>query len=96
MMALIDRDALIAKILDDGILGNGYSDSEREDDVIDMIKSCQAVDAKPVVHGEWLFRDLADDIDWMECSECHWKDFRWMGHPYCPNCGADMRGVKDE
>lgn len=67
MMALIDRDELIEKIRDDGILDNGYSDSEREEDVIDMIESCQTFDAVPISSliklRDWLFEHDAITLE---------------------------------
>lgn len=95
-MTLIDRDLLIAKIMDDGILGNGYSDSEREDDVIDMIDSCEAIEAVPVVHGEWLLKHIGAGHYW-ECSSCHKNPCIYVTENtnYCPNCGAYMREEKE-
>ena len=46
---LIYLDEAIAKVQDDGILGAGYSDDERMDDVIDMLESCHTVDAVEVI-----------------------------------------------
>lgn len=96
-MALIDRDTLIAKIRDEGILGNGYSDSEREDDVIDMIESCQTVDAKPVVHGGWILKHIGAGHYW-ECSACHKNPCIYVTEDtnFCPNCGADMMEEANE
>lgn len=96
-MNLIDRDALIEKILDEGILGNGYSDSEREDDVIDMIESCHTVDAVPLKHGKWeLNPDFFECLHIHRCSYCKkrplYKQNNEVHSNYCPNCGAKMDG----
>lgn len=106
---LISLDEAIAKIKDDGLLGSGYSDDERVDDVIDMLESCHIVDAVEVVRGLWVDRygeKYANHL--YECSECHKKaaykfedDSLHIGMwvqdltDYCPNCGADLRGDGD-
>ena len=46
---LIYLDEAIAKVKDDGVLGEGYSDDERIDDVIDILESCHTVDAVEVI-----------------------------------------------
>lgn len=81
---LIYLDEAITRIKDDGILGSGYSDDERMDDVIDILESCHVVDAVEVVHGRWIPSDIdideheecmsddADFYDW-ECSACHYQ-----------------------
>lgn len=49
--------------------------------------------------GEWIKHENADIVDGYyvpkyECSCCHtWKD---DNSNYCPDCGADMRGERDE
>lgn len=95
---LIYLDEAIAKIKDDGLLGFGYSDDEREDDVIDMLESCHIVDAVEVVHGRW---ERKHDGARFVCSNCRLVKVsyemlsffistgRWK---YCPNCGAKMDG----
>ena len=52
MAEYIDREALIKKIRDEGILGSGYSNDEREDDVIDMICSEPVVDVMQMKRGK--------------------------------------------
>lgn len=69
------------------------------------VDSVQAVDARPVVRGEWLVQDesfwrghYSQDIQVnrvsLKCSNCGHRitrrDFRQVRR-YCPNCGADMR-----
>ena len=73
---LISLDEAIAKVKDDGILGEGYSEDERIDDVIDILESCRLVDAVEVVYCD-------------ECKNhgiCIPEDtFRWMRieKPFC-------------
>ena len=55
--------------------------------------------AQPECKGWWIEHENADIVDGYyvskyECSCCHtWKD---DNSDYCPDCGADMRGKKDE
>ena len=65
-------------------------------DVASAINSVPIADVAPVRHGRWKcnqpcpvcgrdrFEGLDADI---------WADWE---PPYCPNCGADMRGSNDE
>lgn len=43
--------------------------------------------------GKWV--DDGDPLNWV-CSECGYRVFRYNNTPYCPNCGADMRGEQDD
>lgn len=45
----IEREAAIAMIRENGVRGSGWSNQEREDDVVDMIESIPAADVRPVV-----------------------------------------------
>ena len=60
-----------------------------------FIENAPSVEAKPVVHGEWLSFD--EEANGWYCSKC---GNIWQlndGTPeenhmnFCPNCGADMR-----
>lgn len=43
-------------------------------------------------HGEWI----ESDFGW-KCSICGNTSVMWQRtYNFCPNCGADMRGDKDE
>jgi hypothetical protein len=55
------------------------------------------VEAKPVVKGEWKYDWLGEYI----CSNCYERVTvkEVMGEPawdWCPACGADMRGGKND
>ncbi len=42
--------------------------------------------------GEWI-EHFDESGKWYECDQCHTD---WGGAVnYCPNCGADMRGVEE-
>lgn len=50
-----------------------------------QIKDLPAVDAAPVVHGEWKWSHGG------ECSECGFNNSNF-DYRYCPMCGARMDG----
>ena len=54
--------------------------------------------AEPRKKGEWELRtDERFDIDYYKCSECGYEPYRKMDiSNFCPNCGADMRGDKND
>lgn len=83
----INRDATIEKIRYEGIYGDGYSDEELENDVVDMIESIPAAEVKPVVRGKWISIQNGSGI----CSNCNRLDHIDPLANYCRYCGADMR-----
>jgi hypothetical protein len=95
---LIELELAIAKIKDDGILGSGYSDNERIDDVCDMLESCPTVDAVEVVHSRWdtVFYErngtLASYSHLCPVCKYFYRNVKFTGHNFCPNCGAKMDG----
>lgn len=44
--------------------------------------------------GKWITRKINYFL-FEECDQCH-CNVGTVGMNFCPNCGADMRGVKDE
>ena len=63
----------------------------------------QFADAAPVRHGRWIVtvyttvskRKGIISNKKFACSECAYSNGRKQSN-YCPNCGADMRGINDE
>ena len=73
-------------------------ESIEADVVISDLKGMKAADVEPVRHGRWIEKQEKDTFAGYlysyECSECGRVDQR--KEPYCPNCGADMRGINHE
>lgn len=91
MSDLISRSALLeALVYCDGL---GRKSCEA---VIKTINEQPTVEAKAVVHGEWI-SDL-DSCGWINhtCSHCGYEKLTdihvSLGWNFCPNCGCDMRG----
>lgn len=67
----------------------------------ELFKTLPAIDAVPVVHGEWFEQDNPGQFDfrdtWVRCSNCNYLTTAvWShSHKYCPNCGAKMDGGAD-
>lgn len=59
-----------------------------------IINEQPEVEAKPVIHGEWIVHEWAEEsegylIPNFECSQCHTWERKKSN--FCPECGADMR-----
>ena len=93
MSEYIKRGALIA-FLDANHNENDWMVNQYNADwICSWIDSQPAADVVEVKHGRWIpFKsEHAGDIQY--CSAC---DIGCPWQPnYCPNCGADMRGVTD-
>lgn len=47
-------------------------------------------------HGEWIHKCISGDR-FCECSVCHSQTYQVSQlYEFCPHCGADMRGKKNE
>ena len=94
MSDLIDREALLAKIK--------IINSVQCDDLWARLKYLKYIMDAPTVEpkrGEWEDKILEKDhkpwIGRYECSECKMRvDQSW--YYFCPNCGADMRGERND
>ena len=108
---LIDRDKIYEAIYDlacksAGVIGGiseDYAYGLRE--AAHMIEEAPAVDAVPVVHGEWIKRNKYDMEGRLYCSSCK-QEYDYIDGIYyivsgselpfyCPNCGAKMNGEGD-
>lgn len=45
--------------------------------------------------GKWKFCEGVTTQGYLECSVCEYPDFRKQYSPYCPNCGAKMKGEEE-
>ena len=71
------------------------------DEVLDEISDASTVEPERK-KGKWERHysrpNVYADLYW-HCSECGYKNnenYADLYHKFCPNCGADMRGEKDE
>ena len=80
----ISRKEAIEKIKEEGILGDEYSDIERENDVIKMLNYIPVADVQPIKFGKWI-----EDGCITKCNQCGEKK-RFPHWSFCPNCGAMM------
>ena len=96
----IDREAALMKLMQDGCSAKN----------LQSISDMPAADVAPVRHGRWIGCN-GEIVDWDEnnpgcprhscfCSICKsWltasDEFPVIAY-FCPNCGADMRGINDE
>ena len=108
-MRLIDADKLIEELRKDKASVYSYvfchvgSDAEDSllNDIEQMIENQPTIEAVPVVHGGWIFKfDGPYGRERAYCSACGNRS--GIGgiesnqrKPYCPNCGAKMKGGKE-
>lgn len=76
MAEYIDREAVLAKLMQDGC------NAKNLQSIIDI----PAADVAPVVHG----RRVDEGAFYFRCSEC--DGLLPFGGNYCSNCGAKMDG----
>lgn len=57
-----------------------------------IVRNAPAINAAPVVHGEWIELHEENGHEVGTCSHC--RHVRIVDN-YCPNCGAKMDGGND-
>lgn len=90
MYDLISRKALLEDIK--AAKENGGMGAVVADTLSRYVKRQPAVDARPVVHGEWIELHEENGHEVGTCSHC--RHVRIVDN-YCPNCGAKMDGGND-
>lgn len=98
-MRLIDADALL---LNAEQYRCGRGEYSRMVDVW-HIDNAPTIEAAPVRYARWEPVSLDDQYEGcFKCSACKVEQYFGSGYPsyydgsYCPNCGASMKGMKDE
>ena len=96
MARYIDADALDERKFPSHSVVNCYAKGWN-----DAIKAVQenapTIEARPAVRGGWIEKQepipwCEDDVNvFWECSVCASPNYG--ASPFCPNCGADMRGA---
>ena len=73
-----------------------YSGTSNCDECEHPIYDIKAADVRENTKGRWVIKPGIGEF----CSKCNFdvgNDFDALSYVnFCPNCGADMRGVKDE
>ena len=96
MVRYIDADALgIGKAKREAFNDPTYADGWNS--AIEIIQNAPTIEARPVVRGGWEDRYTPNGkyVSWdgFYCSVCGKQATK---SNFCPNCGADMRGTKDD
>ena len=60
------------------------------DEAVTRVENFPAADVAPVVHGKWIVDERHRHDPY--CSVCDYEPLTGKKTPFCPNCGADMRG----
>lgn len=84
---------------------NPYFRSQACQQAMDVLDTVPAADVVEVKHGQWHDKTWTTEDDWscynhhvVICSVCN-KQFDYIINEksnYCPNCGAKMKGGKNE
>ena len=98
MSDLISRSKLIEELQKCFV-----NNSIHKNDLAEILANLPTVEAKPVVHGEWVLDKRKDRI---YCNHCNnYTPYEWNETSYevselisnfCPNCGTDMRKKAQE
>ena len=86
MAEYIERDELLKAAWDKPTLSLSVYD----------IGNIKPVDVAPVRYAKWEVVVGSDGKEKMVCTGCRKQQDLTGVFSYCPNCGADMRGINDE
>lgn len=65
------------------------------DFVYESIKEAPTIDAEPVKHGKWVYKEFEPSkAGFYVCSECGYVAFNEKSCHYCYHCGAKMDEVE--
>lgn len=97
-MELIDKKPLIRHLVDWQMEQFAEVGHEREFNLLDLIikgiENEPTVEAKEVVHGEWVRTKFASEYICSNCQALTYAELTRTGYKnfnFCPNCGCDMR-----
>lgn len=62
----------------------------------EIIKNAPTIETDPVRHAKWEVVVGSDGKERIVCTGCRKQQDLTGVFSYCPNCGADMRGINDE
>ena len=94
---LIDADALIHRLLNTKIVAANLF--QYANAVTNMIGDAPTIEAEPVRHGYWENANGRPKTYIRKCSVCGKEAYfcgRGCSYKYCPNCGANMNGGRDQ
>lgn len=87
MAEYIERGAAVESFMSE------FPDAHYPSWYAEKLKELPTADVAEVRHGEWIKYPHNSGI---YCSRCrHKRRYKDANDNYCPNCGADMRGVED-
>lgn len=93
-MRPIDADRLM-----DALYDNEFQTLCPLDEVSGVIDAAPTLDVQPVRRGEWKYEStFVDDVRgprFVEIARCNLCGGAGANTTFCPNCGADMRGVSE-
>ena len=90
-MRLIDADVLM-KAIENAFENVTVYDVEPYEAVNDferIVDSVPTIEERP--KGKWIGFRTGNGLICVKCSECK-TAYGFLKTPFCPNCGADMRG----